>query len=627
MRHSLWAGVLVAVLFPCRAVAVDKADIDRAIDAGLSSLRKLQKDGGRWDYPAVGTSVGATALAGLTLLECGANKEDPSVVGAAKYVRAQSVGLKYTYSIALSIVFLDVLGNPADEPVIESLAARLVAGQCATGAWYYNCPDSPTIDQQILQLEQTELATVPNRQRKELTETERKTLNFTRRVILLKQLTISTGEYLRGDNSNAMFAALALWVCLRHGLPVEGSLRAVDLRFRSTQNADGGWSYADVGVPIAGEPIDSTPSMTCAGLVCLAIGHGVRKDKDANSDKQEGKTKGDGKPSRDVRVDAGLKFLARTTIGMPLLALPRSNTPHAGVTVRPSLAGRNYYLLWGVERAAVTLDLDTIGNRDWYQWGAEILLATQRPDGAWEGTFFNGGVDTCFALLFLKRVNLAGDLASKLKGRFQDPGKVVLRSGGVGGEALNAHPKDEGAGSQVRPGKGSGATTTGRGLSLPKTDYLGNAPGAKLAEALLALPPDQQAAEIERLRDQKGTDNTEALATAIPYLSADSRRTAREALAARVARMKPETVGNYLQDEEPEIRRAAALACALKETKQLIPQLIALLSDREPLVARAAYAALKDLTGQDFGPAANADEVTRKQAANDWHDWWRKQPR
>jgi HEAT repeat protein len=146
-----------------------------------------------------------------------------------------------------------------------------------------------------------------------------------------------------------------------------------------------------------------------------------------------------------------------------------------------------------------------------------------------------------------------------------------------------------------------------------------------LAEALLALTPDRQAAEIDRLREQKGTDNTVALATAIPYLSPEPRRKAREALADRVARMKPENIRVYMQDEVPEIRRAAALACAIKGAKQLVPQLIALLTDRETGVARAAYAALKDMTGQDFGPAANADDADRKRAASAWTNWWKNQ--
>ena len=120
---------------------------------------------------------------------------------------------------------------------------------------------------------------------------------------------------------------------------------------------------------------------------------------------------------------------------------------------------------------------------------------------------------------------------------------------------------------------------------------------------------------------------TEALAHAIPRLDADSRRSAREALAERLARMKPATLQSYLKDELPEIRRAATLACAAREAKELTGELIRLLNDPDPLVERAAHAALKELTGQDFGPKAGADGPERSKAISAWEAWWKKQRR
>ena len=91
--------------------------------------------------------------------------------------------------------------------------------------------------------------------------------------------------------------------------------------------------------------------------------------------------------------------------------------------------------------------------------------------------------------------------------------------------------------------------------------------------------------------------------------------------------MKATTLGRYLKDEDPEIRRAAALACAMKESKAQVPDLIRLLSDREAAVARAAHAALMDLTGQDFGPAAGATRAERARSIAAWQLWWQKQSR
>jgi hypothetical protein len=276
---------------------------------------------------------------------------------------------------------------------------------------------------------------------------------------------------------------------------------------------------------------------------------------------------------------------------------------------------------------AVVLQLETIGNKDWYEWGSNLLVANQRADGLWVGAYGENGkgvADTCFALLFLKRANFAKDLSNLLKGRVQDPGRVVLKAGS-GGDSIRVSPGDSNAAMPAIKSASPRNPLNDPLVGKPAAGYLGNSTSAKLAEALLDMSPDRQEAEIERLRDQKGGDNTEALAIAIPYLPIDSRRKAREALADREARMSAKTVSLDLQDENSEIRRAAVLACALKGFKQHVPQLITLLGDREQVVARAAYAALKELSGQDFGPSVNADDSERRRAVADWQDWWKKQ--
>jgi hypothetical protein len=149
---------------------------------------------------------------------------------------------------------------------------------------------------------------------------------------------------------------------------------------------------------------------------------------------------------------------------------------------------------------------------------------------------------------------------------------------------------------------------------------------ARLSGALVRAPAARQGDLLGRLRDGKGVAYTEALAAAIPKLPGDAQGKARAALAERLARMKAATLAKYFQDEDAEIRRAAALACAMKDAKDQVPGLIRLLSDREPLVERAAHAALKELTGQDFGPAAaGASQADRARAIAAWEAWRNKQ--
>jgi hypothetical protein len=86
---------------------------------------------------------------------------------------------------------------------------------------------------------------------------------------------------------------------------------------------------------------------------------------------------------------------------------------------------------------AVLYNLPKIMDKEWYTWGMNLLLAHQRGDGSWQPNISVGYrsdiLDTCFALLFLQRANLAQDLTDKLQG---------LSGGGNGGsDAAIAPPR------------------------------------------------------------------------------------------------------------------------------------------------------------------------------------------
>src|SRR5207253_5001464 len=129
-------------------------------------------------------------------------------------------------------------------------------------------------------------------------------------------------------------------------------------------------------------------------------------------------------PNNDRCIKAGLLALG-TAIGNPI---GKGNFKQNVPVIRANEQGKGFYFLWSLERVAVAYGLDTIGKKDWYGWGTELLLLKQAPDGGW-----NSQVDTCFALLFLRRANLAEDLTATLRGTVSDPGEVNLRAGGVGG--------------------------------------------------------------------------------------------------------------------------------------------------------------------------------------------------
>lgn len=71
--------------------------------------------------------------------------------------------------------------------------------------------------------------------------------------------------------------------------------------------------------------------------------------------------------------------------------------------VRGSMRPWTHYYLYALERACSLAGLTRIGPHAWYADGARWLLETQQADGSWAK---GDAVDTCFALLFLKRATL-----------------------------------------------------------------------------------------------------------------------------------------------------------------------------------------------------------------------------
>jgi hypothetical protein len=273
------------------------------------------------------------------------------------------------YQKALSILFLDRLGERKDKELIQYLALNLIAGQDASGAWGYS---SPALDRKKV----PQLLKLLANDKKPLADWVKAAYG---------------GPYETGgwDNSNTQFVVLALWASQRHGVPIRKPIALLEKQFRNTQidkgELEGGWQYRP------GENSNPWPTMTCAGLLGLAIGHGVTLD--AKAKKQ--------KPLDDPAIKRALAMLGRD-IDRPGEARP------------PDL-----YFLWSLERVGVLYNLKKIGDKDWYAWGRKVLLPLQQEaDGSWKDGAYYGNtpvLNTCFALLLLKQANLAKDLSAKLQ--------------------------------------------------------------------------------------------------------------------------------------------------------------------------------------------------------------------
>jgi hypothetical protein len=451
-------------------------EVNKAIERGVAFLKKNQLATGAWENRHL---IAYAALPALTLLECGVPASDPRISKAANLVRGQIKSAprgSATYELSLALLFLDRLGDPKDQKIIRGIALRLVAGQSADGGWSYQLPVlTPAEENQLEQfLEKTRpadldrmvqladgrrldpIAIVPPEQRplegvvqgpgsgsrsgsvvtqpskpsatiplpagksterkKPLTEEEaRKAATKLpprlRTIPAVVEATTPAKEpkpTFGSDNSNTQFAALALWTASRYGLPLERSLGALAKRSRRTQADDGSWGY----LPIKNHR--ASPAMTGSGLIGLAVGHGLHTE---------------AKKIKDDQVEKGIRALA-THIGKPLGADRKVRVApgrgvrrgRPGVVARPPVVRArtsiNLYFLWTLERVGVIYNLRKMDEKDWYGWGAELLLDAQKPDGFWQEGGYPGAekmLDTCLALLFLRRANFSTDLTTKLQ--------------------------------------------------------------------------------------------------------------------------------------------------------------------------------------------------------------------
>jgi hypothetical protein len=443
--------------------------VDRSVDKGVEFLRRRQNADGSWGHQSgvAGNrfTSGITALSALTLLECGVPTKDAHVRSAARYLRKRVPELTSTYSISLAILFFDRLGDEADAANIRTLALRLVAGQKPSGGWDYSCPkltadeelgllallykDRPTTPADLFALERRPetkldselyrpcpskvpplelfvgrdpLSALPASRSKaeaESDRTERKNdpvlpgdpRRLSKRALeaadklpeaLRRTPALRSAELLREtpdlqasrtDNSNTQFAILGLLTAENYDVPMERAIALLDWRFRNSMTVQGGWNYQPNW--------STTPSMTAAALMGLALKHGLllpnRRGRGRNVVVHD-----------DEIMHRG--FLSLT--GM-------LENYYAGFAFNQvPLEKLDLYCLWTVERVAVLYNLHELGSLEWYPAGVQLLLPSQRTDGSWttQGTkcLKEPSVSSSFALLFLKRSNLARGLTKRL---------------------------------------------------------------------------------------------------------------------------------------------------------------------------------------------------------------------
>lgn len=678
MRSTrLLAAVVVFLASAGPCLAATPKEINDAIQNGAAYLKK-QYEGGKPEprKPGKGREgVGPAALAGLALLEAGTPIDHPALKNITNSIRDASFSETGTYQIALSIMYLDRLGDPADVPLIQMLSVRLLAGQGESGGWSYQCPKGSDADERTLRtaLMVTELKTAPkNPGSKEPPANPPKAAAKNPPVAKLHaevqkyaaKLASEQGNFRGGrgdgDNSNTQFGIMGTWIAKRHGVNADTAIERIEQRFLKTQTDSGGWPYAGRS--------EGSPSMTCAGLLGLATGVGLREERrmQAQAPRPAPKTnpvapvavkppeksddpffnpvpvpksddpffnppKEEPKPKEPPKAKEPLKIVPKAPADPREAAIQKGlanlggvlsgEAPGQGKGKNKVLAGlglgnRDYYFLWSLERVGVVYGLELIGGVDWYARGADDLVKAQREDG------WGDVVDTSFAVLFLCKSNFVRDLSARVQ---KDTGTELRAT-----RAVDPAPMPKGPNTTdppvVSPMPNPTFTPTPTPMPLPVPVPTPTSADPKvLANGLVGAADADWDAALVKVRDGKGTHFTQALVMALGQLDGDRRKAARDALAERLTRMTADTLRQMAKAEEAELRRATVLAMAMKDDRAHWPDLVAALADKEELVVKAARAGLKSVTGEDFGPAPDATPAERTAAIRAWADWLRKQ--
>ncbi|MBN9122404.1 MAG: hypothetical protein J0I06_25225 [Planctomycetes bacterium] len=416
-RAAAFAVVAPLALFWSTPAAAqqpaDQVTIDQSIERGVKFLRKEQKPAGYWGTganPRENNGIGYTALTGLTLVECGVPTSDPGLKRAANIVRAAAGDLDSTYELTLAILFLDRMKDKVDTRVIQLLAGRLISAQMPSGGWGYKTHKYP--EPSVLKLlDALRKLSSPgadgtkpdaDKLRKGLPEDMRRlsVWDDTSGRLPADPPAIKDRDKRHDlydaitDNSNTHFAMLGLWAARKYNIPVDRTFALVQRRFRTSQGPGGTWNY-----DFHRTGADGGNQFTCIALLGVAIGHVVSPPEGV-------------KPETDPVILNAFVALSKA-VGDPV----------GDINNRPKIkdaAPGGLYFLWTMERIAVLYDLQKLNKKDWYLWGAEILVGNQSgADGSWDQECGYPGqspiINTCLALLFLKRANLTPDLGQKLK--------------------------------------------------------------------------------------------------------------------------------------------------------------------------------------------------------------------
>jgi hypothetical protein len=414
---------------------VDQIKVDMAIEKGIKYLKANNASHlGARDH--VGRKMSNRELVLFTYVHSDVPESDADF--KTLFDDMMKDKLEATYCVALQAMVLEEVERVKYQKRIAQCAKFLVDNQGPQGFWSYGSPSIYVEDITYDIPKRKDVAsgggtTQPGGVKQfELPQPGMKTKPKVTNKIKIKKDRDGEGH----DNSNTQYAALGCRACVDSGIILEEKVIDTAMKWlRDCQKKEpgqpedlieGGVNGPDAGMPGAKPGVSSGPgagggtvagpsrvarkavpegwcysdhadhkaygSMTAGAIGSLAIWDYI-KDNDEGK-KRSWKSDGD--------IHKGLVWLGKN------FSVTYNPGPYEHAKMEENSKHQYLYYMYALERAGMLYGTEMMGTHKWYPEGAKVLIETQGADGHWG----DGTIDTCFAILFLKRATRALGVAT-----------------------------------------------------------------------------------------------------------------------------------------------------------------------------------------------------------------------
>jgi hypothetical protein len=413
---------------------VDQIKVDLAIEKGIKFL-KAGNAGHLAMTDHVGRKISKRELVLFTYCHADVPETDPDFKALFDSMMADK--MEATYAVALQAMVLEEVERVKYQKRILMCAQFLVDNQSAQGFWGYGSPSIYVEDVAYEMPKRKDVASGGGKEggvkQFEMPQTSgpKNKPTVKNKVKVEKK---RDGE--PNDNSNTQYAALGMRACHDSGIIIEAKVTDAAINWiRNCQKkptgpdedlieggvngpagkngvasgpgggtvpggsmvqkkaAPAGWCYRDHA------DHEAYGSMTAGSVGTLCMWDYIK-------DNDDGKKKS---WKNDKSVLNGLQWMAKN------FSVTYNPGPYEHAQMAKDSKNQYLYYMYALERAGLLYGTEMMGTHKWYPEGAKVLIETQGANGAWG----DGTVDTCFAILFLKRATRALGVATYTAGQMR----------------------------------------------------------------------------------------------------------------------------------------------------------------------------------------------------------------